>query len=280
MAFTNAVLAANADLPAGEVIKASPYNVAAFEVFEDGLIEGRFCKFDTGSIDNLDSSATPIIAGIARRKITGEIGTGIYSTTGIEIDSLAEVINFGYATVTVTDSATPTKMGQVYAVNADTVDRGKATDDSGQLEIPGAIFWEEKADNVWLVRVMMGVESSIAYAAAPTSLEVTAVDNTDGTATLTVQALAFDGTDLAASVLTRVWVGTADDLGVDAITGITIATGTSKEVVTANAEYLVITDATGLAELTLNNGGAGTIYAWVESSSVIYPSGAIVITSI
>jgi len=45
MAFKNAVLPNNPDLPAGEVIKASPYNVSAFELFEDGLIEGRFCQF-------------------------------------------------------------------------------------------------------------------------------------------------------------------------------------------------------------------------------------------
>ena len=82
MAFNDTTLQDNQDMGAGEVIKASPFNVSAFDIFEDGLIEGRFCKYDTGSIDNLDSSDTPVIAGIARRKITGEIGTGIYSTTG------------------------------------------------------------------------------------------------------------------------------------------------------------------------------------------------------
>jgi len=84
--------------------------VSAFELFEDGLIEGRFCKFDEGSIDNLDASDTPVIAGIVKRKITGEIGTGIYSTSGMGIDQVAEVINFGFATVTVTGTATPSKI--------------------------------------------------------------------------------------------------------------------------------------------------------------------------
>jgi len=124
---------------------------------------------------------------------------------------------------------------------------------------------------------MMGVENALTAIAA-SSLDVTAVDNADGTATLTLQALAIDGTDLAENILSRVWVGTADDFGVDAITGITVATGTSKEAVTANGEYLVITDATGEAVLTLNNGGAGTIYGWAEVAGNIYPSGAIVIT--
>lgn len=163
MAFANTVLADNPDLPAGEVIKASPYNVSAFEVFENGLVEGRFCKFDSGSIDNLDASATPTIAGIVRRKITGEInavGTpGTYSTSGQEIDQVAEVINFGFATVTVTDAADPSKYDAVNVVNAAGADAGKATDaavDSGPPAIISAgdvVFWEQKAENVWLVRI-------------------------------------------------------------------------------------------------------------------------------
>lgn len=157
MAFANTVLSDNPDLPAGEVIKASPHNVSAFEVFQDGLIEGRFCKFDAGSIDNLDASATPTIAGIVRRKVTGEVnavGTpGVYSTSGQEIDQVAEVINFGFATVTVTDTADPAKYGAVYVSNTDDADRGKASDLDTLLEVPGVVFWEQKAANVWLVRI-------------------------------------------------------------------------------------------------------------------------------
>jgi len=159
MAFNNTALQSNPDLPAGEVITASPYNVSAFELFEDGLIEGRFCKYDTGRIDNMDASGTPVIAGIVKRKITGEIGTGIYSTSGMEIDQVAEVINFGFATVTVTGTADPSKYGAVNVVNAATADAGKATDaavsGTAPLNIISAgdvVFWEQKATGVWLVR--------------------------------------------------------------------------------------------------------------------------------
>jgi hypothetical protein len=155
MSFTNTTLQDNPDLPAGEVITASPYNVSAFEIFEDGLIEGRFCKYDTGSIDNLDSSDTPVIAGIARRKITGEFGTGIYSTTGQEIDQVAEVINFGFATVTVTDTAAPSKYDAVNVINDGTADAGKATEAAvadGIISAGDVVFWEQKATGVWLVR--------------------------------------------------------------------------------------------------------------------------------
>ena len=156
MAFNQAVLQEIADLPAGEVITASPYNVSAFEKFEDGLIEGRFVKFDSEQIDKLDASSTPVIAGIAKRKVTGEIGTGIYSATGQTIDSVAEVINFGFATVTVTDSATPAKYGSVQVVNAATADSGKATDaavESGIISAGDVVFWEAKSANTWLVRI-------------------------------------------------------------------------------------------------------------------------------
>jgi len=156
MSFNSTVLQDNLDLPAGEFISASPYNVSAFEVFQDGLVEGRFCKFDTGSIDNMDASATPVVAGIVRRKVTGEIGAGVYSTSGQAIDQVAEVINFGFATVTVTDAATPAKYDAVQFVNAATADAGKATDAAvaaGIVNAGDVVFWEQKAANVWLVRI-------------------------------------------------------------------------------------------------------------------------------
>jgi hypothetical protein len=156
MAFNNAVLLNNPDLPAGEFISASPYNVSAYELFENGLVEGRFAKYDTGSIDNLDASATPVIAGIVRRKVTGEIGTGVYSTTGQAIDQVAEMINFGFATVTVTAAATPAKYDAVNVVNTATADAGKATDAAvaaGIISAGDVVFWEQKSATVWLVRI-------------------------------------------------------------------------------------------------------------------------------
>jgi len=156
MAFANTVLQDNNDLPAGEVIKASPHNVSAFEVFEDDLREGRFAKFDAGSVDNLDGSATPTICGIVRRKITGEIGTGIYSASGQEIDQVAEVINFGFATVEVADGVTPARYEAVNVLNDATADAGKATNAAvaaGIISAGDVVFWEQKAANVWLVRI-------------------------------------------------------------------------------------------------------------------------------
>ncbi len=109
-------------------------------------------------------------------------------------------------------------------------------------------------------------------------LDVTGTDNGDGTGTLTVQAQDADGNDLADNVLFRAWIGGADDFGTDSINSVTVATGTNKEEVGANAEYLVITDSSGLAELTLNPTGDGNHYAWCELGGRIYASGEIAIS--
>jgi hypothetical protein len=109
-------------------------------------------------------------------------------------------------------------------------------------------------------------------------LSLSAVDNEDGTGTLSIQAQDAAGNSLADNVITRVWTGGADDFGHDAINSMSVATGTSKEEITANAEYLVITDATGLAEITLDLTGDGSVYAWAELGGRIYASGEIAIT--
>lgn len=279
MAFNTTVLEEIVDLVAGEFLASSPNNVSAFEQFEEGLVPGRFAKYAAGSVDLLDGSSTPILVGVVRRKIAGALEQATYTHVGIAPDQVAEVINFGFATVEVTDAATPARFDQVYTVNASGADSGKATDDSGQLIVPGCIFWEQKKAGVWLVRVMMGVETSTSLVGSPANLLLTPSALTGGDATLTVQARNADGSDYLHNVLFRLWVGTADDFDGDAITGITVVTGTSKQVVAANEELLVITDATGTAVLTLNNGGAGTIYAWAELAGNIYPTGAIVITA-
>ena len=153
MAFTSAVLAETAKLQSGEVIKSKPYNTEAFGTFEDGLVQGRFVKYDTGSIDNLDASATPTIAGISRRLISGEVGVTTYRSTGDIVDTVAEVHTTGFATVDVVTGDTPAKYGIAYAVNASGsgADFGKATTTATNNVDSGWVFWEQVDTNVWLV---------------------------------------------------------------------------------------------------------------------------------
>jgi hypothetical protein len=154
MAFTNTVLNEYAELGSGEVLRSKPSNVDSFSTFEDGLIFGRFAKYDTGSLDNLDNSATPTIAGIVNRDITQPTGVNTYDSTRTPAGSTsADCITFGFATVDVVTGDTPARYGVVYATNDGLVpaDYGKATTTSLNNEATNWVFLEEVQTDVWLV---------------------------------------------------------------------------------------------------------------------------------
>ena len=153
MAFASAVLEESKKLGSGEVLRTRPFNVEAFSTFEDGLVMGRFAKYDTGSVDNLDGSATPKIAGIVARLIGGEQGITTYRKTGTLVDTVAEIMTTGFATVDVVSGNTPARYGIAYAVNASGsgADFGKATTTSTNNVDSGYVFWEQVDTNVWLV---------------------------------------------------------------------------------------------------------------------------------
>jgi len=151
--FNNAVLEDANGLESGEVFRSHVNNTDAFRTYEDGLIKGRFAKYDTGSVDNMDGSATPTIIGIAARDLTSSMKKDTYDTT----DDIANVHNFGYITVDVVAGNTPTKYGAVYAENAGInagADYGKATTlSTGNVLVADADFWKEIKTNVWVVRL-------------------------------------------------------------------------------------------------------------------------------
>lgn len=153
--FKNAVLAESAGLGSGELLPNTNGLTLAHSTFEDGLVQGRFVKYDTGSVDNLDGSATPQIAGIARRLISGSIDEVTYKNTGAVIDTAAEVVSTGLCTVDVVTGQTPVKYGTVYAVNASGsgANFGKATTVSTDNVDSGWVFWDNngKANDVWLI---------------------------------------------------------------------------------------------------------------------------------
>lgn len=150
--FSNSVLSSAPGLDAGEVIGSKPHNVEAYATFESGVVTvGRFVKYDTGSIDALDASVTPKIAGVVRNKLNRVMGSNVYAST---TDQMVEVVDFGHVTVEVTAAATPSKFAPVYVVNATGTDSGKATQDStGTLLVSGAVFWEQIKTGVWVVRL-------------------------------------------------------------------------------------------------------------------------------
>ena len=142
MAFSSAVLEESKKLGSGELLRTKPFNVEAFSTFEDGLVMGRFAKYDTDSVDNLDGSATPKIAGIVTRLIGGEQGVTTYRKTGTLVDNVAEVMTTGFATVDVVSGNTPARYGIAYAVNASGsgANFGKATTTSTNNVDSGYVF--------------------------------------------------------------------------------------------------------------------------------------------
>ena len=81
----------------------------------------------------------------------------------------------------------------------------------------------------------------------------------------TIQVNGFDGDPIDEPGLIRVWIS-GTDMGAPSATNNTvdIATGTQIQAVLANAHYLILTDATGAAEVQVTVEGAGDRYVMVE----------------
>lgn len=110
-------------------------------------------------------------------------------------------------------------------------------------------------------------------------LTITDEDQTDGTSVVSIQATDVGGTDAAEAIMIHLWVS-ATELGAEsAITGITVDTGTELTTITANAEALIVSSATGLIELTLDNGGAGSFWLNADFGGFI-TSKEITVTSV
>ena len=117
-------------------------------VFEDGLIVGRFAKLDTGSIDLMDGSATPDIAGVVMRLVSRGVEGGdvIDHTIYDQIDYM----RFGLCTVAVKAAETPALGGRVYVSNAGDANDGLATATNTDVPV-NAEFIKEVKSGVWLI---------------------------------------------------------------------------------------------------------------------------------
>lgn len=124
--------------------------VLSATTFEDGLLVGRFAKLDTGSIDNVDGSATPTLAGVVLRNAASPVEDG--AAIDGSLYSQVEYQRQGLVTVDVKTGETPAQFGAVYVSNAGDADDGLATA-TGTDEATTAEFIEEVATDVWLIRI-------------------------------------------------------------------------------------------------------------------------------
>lgn len=102
------------------------------------------------------------------------------------------------------------------------------------------------------------------------ALLLTATDGEDGTAVVDMQVTDANGNDLSNSYLLRVWLADTVLTAPDATgkTAFAVGTGVEIEEVTAQADYRILTDATGTAAFTLT-ASDGTYYAMVEVNGKI-----------
>lgn len=124
----------------------------AATTFEDGLRIGRFAKLDAGSIDNVDGSASPVIAGVPLRSAARAVeDVDVIDQT---LYGQIEYMRQGLVTVDVVTGDTPAQFGAVFVSNAGNADDGKATTlDDATTVASTAEFIREIQTDVWLVRI-------------------------------------------------------------------------------------------------------------------------------
>jgi hypothetical protein len=118
--------------------------------FEDGLRVGRFAKWDTGQLDNMDGSATPTIAGVVLRNVANPVEDA--ATVDADLQTNTEYIRSGLVSVRVKAGETPARFGRVYASNAGDANDGMATATNTDV-VTNAEFIEEIQTGVWLIYV-------------------------------------------------------------------------------------------------------------------------------
>lgn len=126
--------------------------VLSHVAFEDQLVVGRFAKLDAGSIDNIDASVAPVVAGVVLRDPAGALEDG--NKVPAAYNSHIEVARTGLITVDVVAANTPAMFGAVFVINVAGADAGKATTlDDATTEPANAEFIEEIQSGVWSIRL-------------------------------------------------------------------------------------------------------------------------------
>ena len=149
MAFATGHLDDPQKAGSGELLGTSHIALAA-TTFEDGLKIGRFAKLATGSIDNLDGSGTPVIAGVILRNDAGIVEDG--GTIDSSVYGQIEYLRQGLVTVDVKTGENPALFGRVYASNAGDANDGLATADAADVDTNAEFITEIQTD-VWLIYI-------------------------------------------------------------------------------------------------------------------------------
>lgn len=147
MAFASTFINDPTAVGAGERFGPNVIALGAID-FEDNLKVGRFAKFDTGSIDNMDGSATPVIAGVVLRPVANAVELG--GVLDADLYGQIEYLRQGIVTVDVKAGETPARFGRVYVSNAGDANDGLATATATDEPVNGE-FLHEVQSGVWAI---------------------------------------------------------------------------------------------------------------------------------
>jgi len=116
--------------------------------FEDNLKVGRFAKLDTGSLDNMDGSATPTIAGVVLRNVANPVeDTNVIDA---QLYSQVEYARQGLITVDAKTGESPSLFDRIYVSNAGDANDGLATVTNTDIAV-NAEFIAEVQTDVWVI---------------------------------------------------------------------------------------------------------------------------------
>jgi len=105
-------------------------------------------------------------------------------------------------------------------------------------------------------------------------LAMLGTDNADGTGSMAIQARDAAGNNLAQRFRVRCWLSTSEYGAPVADNDFSVHIGAELAEVLANADYEVISDATGLVEMNIDAAANGTYYVMAEVDGRIYDAPA------
>lgn len=175
MTFPSSAVSEIGKVGAGER-QGSLLTVLAYASFEDGLKIGRFAKFADGRLDNMDGSATPVVAGVVLR----DVGNSIENANEFKVADRGSVdaIRTGLVTVRVAVGQQPVRFQRVYASNDGDANDGMATTVANTNAIATSCeFVEEVQSGVWLINCNFEPAdetqpTAIVYAITPPATEL------------------------------------------------------------------------------------------------------------
>ena len=149
MSFQTGYLADTQPVGAGEE-HGNTNRVLGHREFGNNLMCGRFARVDavTGSLEALDGSATPVIAGVVLRRTSTAVEAGGTIDATLTTGAISYMQD-GFVSVQVKAGETPAYKGEVFASNDGDADDGTAVTAGGVAT--GAVFIEEIRPDVWLI---------------------------------------------------------------------------------------------------------------------------------